>query len=165
MPGTTPPRNDKSFFIKIFIAFIILIPICVFFFLKPKPTPVVDQTQNFSSSGNIIKDKTNSIPLAFPTGIITERGIEAIESFTVKNADGSTQYTYRYFTDLTPDQALTTFSKSPVLKGWQKVGETLKIGNNWSLNLTKDADVLSISYSINTFTSQKSIDITLTTKK
>lgn len=165
MPGTTPPRDDKSFFIKIFIAFVILVAISVFFFLKPKSAPIVDQTQNFSPSINIVKDKTNSIPLAFPAGLITERGIEPIESFSVKNADGSTQYTYRYVTNLTSDQALTTFSKSPVLKGWQKVGETLKIGNNWSLNLIKDGDFLSISYSVNTFTSEKTIDITLTTKK
>lgn len=165
MPGTTPPRDDKSFFIKIFIAFIILVAISVFFFLKPKPAPVVDQTQNFSPKINLTRDETKSIPLALPTGLITEQGITPVESFSVKNDDGSTQYTYRYITKSTSDQSLASFSKSSVLKGWQKVGETLKIGNNWSLNLTKDGDLLSISYSINTFTSEKSIDITLTTKK
>lgn len=156
--------NNKGFFIKIFIALIVLaFLICGYFYILKSDTPLLtENNQDSQLPKGFERDLENKLSTEFPKGLVVEKEVIPVESFSVKDT-GNIQYTYRYITKLSADQNYQHFSKFLNINKWQEISNT-KIGSNWFLTSSKQGQTLSISYSLNTLTKDTIVDIILSQK-
>ncbi|MEY4602574.1 MAG: hypothetical protein RL292_515 [Candidatus Parcubacteria bacterium] len=122
--------------------------------------------QNATTTAIVIpgfkQESVNKVPAVFPKGLIAEKNIIPIESFTVKTTS-NTQYTYRYVTKLSFGENYSYFFKTVRADGWE-VKSVNKIDASWFMDFSKGRQDLSISYSLNTQTKEGIIDVTFIQK-
>lgn len=157
-------QNNKEVSGKIFIILVVLaLLIGGYFYILKKNAPLGNENNQSSTLPiGFERDLENKVSTEFPKGLIVEKNVVPIESFSVKNG-ADLQNTYRYITKLTIDENYNHFSKFLATNKWKEISNT-KIDSNWFLTFSKQGQTLSIAYSLNTITKDAIVDITLSQK-
>ena len=105
-------RSDKGFFIKIFIALVILSLLIggYFYVSKSQRSLVTENNQSVPLPEGLERDLENKIPKLFPSNIIQEKNIQVIESYT-QTTPNTEEATYRYVSKLSFIDAYWMYSK------------------------------------------------------
>lgn len=151
----------RTFFISVSVSLLVLVLLAYGIHLSTSSdgTSVSGGQPSTSTTSLLQRNLENTLDEHFPKGLINEKNITVVESFSVKETL-YTQYTYRYITTVPPTKSFTEFRATMEKLGWQK-GLLTQLPSGWSVDFTKQTDTLSITYSTNTLTQATTIDLTL----